>query len=50
MKWESSRADKAADRKGARKAGMTLKEWERSAADKKADAKARKKMKKGKRK
>jgi len=45
-KYEGSRADKIADRKGAKKAGVTLKEWESSAADKKADAKARKKLKK----
>jgi hypothetical protein len=45
-KYENSRADKIADRKGAKKAGVTLKEWEGSAADKRADAKARKKLKK----
>jgi hypothetical protein len=37
-KFEGSKADKAQDRKGAKKAGMSLKAWERSAADKKADA------------
>ena len=45
-KYEGSRADTIADRKGAKKAGVTLKDWESSASDKKADAKARKKLKK----
>lgn len=38
-KCEGSKADKAADKKGAKKAGMTMKEWEKSAADKKMDKK-----------
>lgn len=42
--FEKTAADKAADRKGAKKAGMSLKAWERSAADKKADAKAVKRI------
>ena len=45
-KWEDSKADKAADRKGAKKARVPLKKWEGSPADRKMDAKA---MKKGKR-
>ena len=42
-KWENSVADKAADKKGAKKAGMSMKEWEKSAADKKLDKKMSKK-------
>lgn len=42
-KWEGSKADMAADRKGAKKAGVSLKKWEGSAADRKMDAKAMKK-------
>ena len=38
-KWEGSKADKAADKKGAKKARMSLKKWEKSAADKKMDKK-----------
>lgn len=41
-KWEGSKADRAADRKGAKRAGVSMKKWEGSAADKKADAKGRK--------
>jgi hypothetical protein len=37
--YEGSAADDAADRKGAKAAGVSLKEWEGSAADKRADAK-----------
>ena len=44
-KYDGSAADKKADAKGAKKAGMTGKAWEGSAADKKADAKGQKKMK-----
>lgn len=36
-KYEGSKADEAKDRKGAKKAGMTMKQWEKSPADKKAD-------------
>jgi len=43
-KYENSKADKRADKAGAKKAGVSLKKWEGSAADKKADAKAMKKM------
>lgn len=52
-RYEGSAADRAKDKKGAKKAGMTMKAWEKSAADKKADAKgqkavdAKKKRKKG---
>lgn len=42
-KWEGSKADMAADSKGAKKAGVSLKKWEGSAADRKMDAKATKK-------
>lgn len=38
--YEGSKADQRADKAGAKKAGMTLKQWERSAADKAKDAKA----------
>jgi hypothetical protein len=44
-KWENSKADKVADRKGAKKAGVSLKKWEGSKADKRMDAAAVKKMK-----
>ena len=42
-KWEGSKADMAMDRKGAKKAGMSMKAWEKSVADKRMDAKAMKK-------
>lgn len=42
-KWEGSKADMAMDRKGAKKAGVSLKKWEGSPADRKMDAKAMKK-------
>lgn len=45
-KWEGSKADRAADRKGAKRDGETLKVYERSAADQKADAKAQAKLNK----
>lgn len=44
-KWEGSAADKTADRKGARKAGMSMKAWEKSPQDKRMDAAAQKRMK-----
>jgi len=44
VRYEGSPADKRADRRGARRAGMTMAQWERSAADKKADAAARAKL------
>ena len=52
-RYEDSKADRAKDKKGAKKAGVTMKAWEKSSADKKADAKgqkgldAKKKRKKG---
>lgn len=44
--YERSAADKRADKAGAKKAGVSMKQWEGSAADKRADAKAMKKRKK----
>ena len=37
-RFEGSAADRAEDRKNAKKHGVTLKAWERSPGDKKADA------------
>ena len=42
--YERTPADKAADRKGAKKAGMSVAKWEKSAADRKADKAAIKKI------
>lgn len=39
--YETSKADKKADRKGAKKRGLSVKAYERTAADKKQDAKGR---------
>ena len=47
-KWEGSKADKAADKRNAKKAGVSVKKWEGSPGDERADAAARKRMKKGK--
>lgn len=49
-KYEGSRADNAADKRNAKKAGMSVKAWERSSADRREDAKGQKKLdaKKGK--
>lgn len=47
-KYEGSPADKAADKKGAAKAGKSVKAYEGSRADRKADAKGAKAMLKGK--
>mgnify|MGYP007044002196 CR=1 FL=1 len=44
-KWEGSKADKAADKKGAKKAGVSMKQWEGSKADEKMDKKMRGKKK-----
>ncbi len=44
-RYEGSKADKMADKAGAKKAGMSMKEWEKSAADKKQDKKMSKKCK-----
>jgi hypothetical protein len=38
LRYEGSAADRAADRKAAKKAGMTMTQWEKTAADKKKDA------------
>ena len=38
--YEGSPADKAADKRNAKKAGVPVKKWEGSPADEKADAKA----------
>lgn len=43
-KYEGCAADKKADKTGAKKAGMSVKQWEKSAADKKADAAGQRKM------
>lgn len=43
-KWEGSKADRIADKKGAKAAKEPLKAYERSAADKKADAKGQAKL------
>ena len=43
--YERSAADKAADRKGAKKAGVSLAKWEGSKADRAADQKAMKRAK-----
>lgn len=47
-KWEDSPADRTADRKGAKKAGIPMSKWEGSKADRKMDAAAMKKKKKKK--
>lgn len=39
-KYETTKQDKAADRRGAKKAGVSVAKWEKSAADKKSDKKA----------
>jgi hypothetical protein len=44
-KWEGSKADRAVDKAGAKKAGVSAKKWEGSAADRKKDAAARKRKK-----
>lgn len=41
-KYEGSKADRAKDKVGAKKAGMSMKQWEKSPMDKKADAKGQK--------
>lgn len=50
MKFEASKADKAADRRNAKKHGMTVKQWEGSKGDEKADRKLRAQMMKRKKK
>ena len=39
-KYEASKADRAADRKGAKKAGVPFKKYEGSKADERADRRA----------
>lgn len=46
MKYEGSKADKSADKRNAKKAGVSLKKWEGSKADERKDAMARKAMRK----
>lgn len=41
--YEVSKADKAADKKGAKKAGVSMKKWEGSKADERMDRAAMKK-------
>jgi hypothetical protein len=48
-KYEGSKRDRALDKKGAKRAGVSVAKFEGSAADKKIDAKERKRMAKGKR-
>jgi len=43
-KYENSAADKAADKRNAKKANVSVKTWERSAADKREDAKGQKRL------
>lgn len=50
MAYEGSAKDRAADRKGAKKAGVSLKVWEGSAADRKKDRAAEAKLAKKKKK
>ena len=45
-RYEGSAADKAADKKNAKRAGMSVKAWEGSAADRKKDAAAQRAMNK----
>lgn len=44
QKYEMSKADRMADKAGAKKAGMSVKKWEGSKADMKADKAAVKKI------
>ena len=48
-KYEGSKADRAEDRRGAKKLGVTLKQYERTARDRAEDKKGQKRMKKKKR-
>ena len=38
MKYEGSKADRIQDKKGAKRAGVSLKKWEKTAEDRKQDA------------
>lgn len=48
MKYEGSKADKASDKREAKKRGMPVSKWEGSAADNRMDKAAQKKKKKKK--
>lgn len=43
-RFEGSATDKREDRKGAKKAGMSMKAWEKSTADKRADKAGQRKL------
>ena len=43
-RYEGSTADRKADRKGAKRAGVTMKKWERSALDKRKDKAGQRKL------
>lgn len=45
-KWENSKADRAADKKAAQKAGMSAKKFEGSKVDEKMDRAGQKKLNK----
>jgi hypothetical protein len=49
-KYEGSKADRAADKRNAKKAGFSLKTWEKSAADRREDAKGQRALDRKKRK
>lgn len=46
MKWEGSKADKASDKREAKKRGLPVEKWEGSKADERMDKAAKKKKKK----
>lgn len=46
MKWEGSKADKALDKREAKKRGISVKKWEGSKADERMDKAAAKKKRK----
>lgn len=43
-RFEGSKADKAEDKKNAKKAGVTVRQWEKSPGDRKADAAGQRKL------
>lgn len=43
-RFEGSKTDRAKDRKGAKKAGISLKAWEKTPADKRADKAGQRKL------
>lgn len=47
IRWEGSAADRRADRRNARKAGVSVATWEKSKADERADAAARARIRRG---